>query len=122
MVTNRLDWEKALDPHILSLLKVDLISRGYDALDLYEILRLTVEKASDVSEVKEGRSRWMALRASLVTGDAREAVDLLVKPANVAEDRTRELAQNEVEVTSGILEVGKTEGRLRHLRTRQSSI
>ena len=121
MVTNRLDWEKALDPHILSLLKSDLISRGYDALDLYEILRLTVEKASDVSEVKEGRSRWMAACASLVTGDAREAVDLLVKPANVAEDRTGELAQNEVEVTSGTLEVGKTEGRLRHLRTRQSS-
>ena len=52
MLTNRLDWEKNLDPRILSCLKKqDIIFEPYHALDLLEILKLRVEKALDVSPV-----------------------------------------------------------------------
>lgn len=70
MVTNRLDWEKDLFLRILSLLESDLISGAYDALDLYEILGLRVEKALDESEAEEGASHRMAACASLATGAA----------------------------------------------------
>lgn len=45
-LTNRLDWEKTLDPRILSFLKkTDIIFEPYDALDLLLILKLRAEKA-----------------------------------------------------------------------------
>jgi cell division control protein 6 len=48
LLTNRLDWEKTLDPRILSFLKkTDILFEPYDALDLLEILKLRVEKALD---------------------------------------------------------------------------
>ena len=44
LLTNRLDWEKTLDPRILSFLKkTDIIFEPYDALDLLEILKLSVK-------------------------------------------------------------------------------
>jgi len=52
LLTNRLDWEKELDPRILSFLKKnDIIFEPYDALDLVALLKLRVEKALDVSKV-----------------------------------------------------------------------
>jgi len=120
MLTNRLDWEKALDPRILSFLKKsDFIFEPYDALDLYEILKQRVEKALDERKVEEGALRRIAAYASRETGDARKAVELLVKAAKVAEDTTGKLAGEEVEVAAETLEVDKTGELIRALATQQ---
>ncbi|GAI92930.1 unnamed protein product, partial [marine sediment metagenome] len=63
--------------------------------------------------------RRIAARASRETGDARKAVELLVKAAKLAEDTTGRLTQKEVEVASRTLEVDKTEELIRSLATRQ---
>jgi len=120
MLTNRLDWEKALDPRILSFLKkTDFIFEPYDALDLYEILKLRVEKALDTNKVEEGALRKIAAYASRETGDARKAVELLVKAAKVAEDTTGRLTQREVDTAAETLEVDKTEELIRALAAQQ---
>ena len=80
MVTNKLNWDKMLDPRILSVLKkTDMLFEPYNALDLIEILNLRVEKALDKSKVDEAAVRKIAALASRETGDARKAVELLFK-------------------------------------------
>lgn len=89
------------------------------ALDLYEILKQRVEKALDESKVEEGALRRIAAYASREMGDARKAVELLVKAAKVAEDTTGRLTQKEVEVAADTLQVDKTEELIRALATQQ---
>ncbi len=120
MLTNRLDWEKALDPRILSFLKkTDFIFEPYNALDLYEILALRVEKALDKSKVEEGALRRIAAYASRETGDARKAVELLFKAAKVAAETSGQLTLTEVEIAAETLEVDKTEELIRALAAHQ---
>ncbi len=78
LLTNRLDWEKTLDPRILSFLKkTDIMFEPYDALDLLEILKLRAEKALQTDKVDPAALKKMAAYASRETGDARKAVELL---------------------------------------------
>jgi len=119
-LTNRLEWEKNLDPRILSVLKkTDLIFEPYDAMDLVEILRLRVEKALDVSKVDEASIAKIAAYASRETGDARKAVELLSKAVNVAEETSGRLTEVEVDVAERSLEVDKTEVLIGSLATQQ---
>ena len=54
VLTNWLDWEKALDPRILSFLKkTELIFEPFDASDLLEMLKLRSEKALRQERVDE---------------------------------------------------------------------
>jgi len=119
-LTNRVDWEKTLDPRILSVLKkTDLIFEPYDAKDLVEILKLRVEKALDATKVDEAAIRKIAALASRETGDARKAVELLAKAVKVAEDSSGRLTENEVDVADQSLEVDKTEELIRSLAVQQ---
>ena len=119
-LTNRLEWEKNLDPRILSVLKKqDMIFEPYDAMDLLEILRLRVEKALDPAKVDESAIRKIAAYASRETGDARKAVELLAKAVKVAEDSSGKLTENEVDVAEHSLEVDKTEELIRSLALQQ---
>jgi cell division control protein 6 len=89
LLTNRLDWERTLDPRILSFLKkTDIIFEPYDALDLLEILKLRVKKALHQDKVDEVALKKMAAYASRESGDARKAVELLTKAVRVAEETT----------------------------------
>lgn len=119
-LTNRLDWEKALDPRILSVLKkTDMIFEPYDALDLVEILNLRVEKALDTRKVDPGAIRKIAAYASRETGDARKAVELLAKAVKVAEETTGRLTEQEVDVAEHRLEIDKTSELIKSLATQQ---
>lgn len=119
-LTNRVEWEKTLDPRILSVLKkTDLIFEPYNAGDLLEILRLRVEKALDAAKVEEAAIRRIAALASRETGDARKAVELLAKAVKVAEDSTGRLTEREVDVAEQSLEVDKTEELIRSLASQQ---
>ena len=120
MLTNRLDWEKTLDPRIFSFLKKsDLIFEPYDACDLLEILKLRVEKALDKSKVDLGALNKIAAYASHETGDARRAVELLVKSVKIAEETTGILTETEVDLAAQTLEIDKTEELIKTLASQQ---
>jgi len=120
LLTNRLDWEKTLDPRILSFLKkTDIIFEPYNAIDLLEILNLRVEKALDRKKVDEGALKKIAAFASRETGDARKAVELLTKAVKIAEETTGRLTESEVDIAADMLEVDKTEELIRALAPQQ---
>ena len=109
LLANRLDWERTLDPRILSCLKkTDIIFEPYDALDLLEILKLRAKKALRKGKVKEAALKKIAAYASRETGDARKAVELLAKAAKVAEESSGYLREKEVDVAETQLEIDKT--------------
>ena len=109
LLTNRLDWEKTLDPRILSFLKkTDIIFGPYDALDLLEILKLRAEKVLRSNKVDPGALKKVAAHASRETGDARKAVELLAKAVRVAEETTGYLGEKEVDIVEHRLEVDKS--------------
>ena len=120
LLTNRLDWEKTIDPRILSCLKkTDIIFEPYNAHDLLEILKLRTEKALDRTKVDEGALKKIAAYASRETGDARKAVELLTKATKIAEDTTGRLTETEVDHAEERLEIDKTEELIRTLATQQ---
>ena len=120
LLTNRLDWEKTLDPRILSFLKkMDILFEPYDALDLLEILKLRVEKALDKKRVDLAALRKVAALASRETGDARKAVELLAKAVTVAEETTGHLTEHEVDIAEQRLEVDKTVALIKALAVQQ---
>jgi cell division control protein 6 len=120
LLTNRLDWEKTLDPRILSFLKkTDILFEPYNALDLLEILKLRVEKALDKTKVDIAALGKVAALASRETGDARKAVELMAKAVSVAEETTGRLTEKEVDVAESQLEVDKTVALIRALASQQ---
>ena len=120
ILTNRLDWEKALDPRILSFLKkTDIIFEPYDALDLLEILKLRSEKALRKDKVDQAALKKVAAYASRETGDARKAVELLAKAVKVAEESSGYLTVKEVDIAEDRLEVDKSEELINTLATQQ---
>ena len=120
LLTNRTQWEKDLDPRILSFLKkTDILFEPYDANDLLEILKLRVKKALDRNRVQRAALNKMAAFASRETGDARKAVELLSKAVKIAEETTGVLTEKEVDIAEERLEVDKTEELIRSLATQQ---
>jgi len=121
MLTNRLDWEKNLDPRILSFLKKsDLIFEPYNAMDLLEILNLRVEKALDIKKVDPVALSKIAALASRETGDSRRAIELLIKAVRVAESEgSGRLSEKEVDIAEDSLEVDKSQELIRSLATQQ---
>lgn len=120
MLTNRLDWEKNLDPRILSFLKkTDIFFEPYNAIGLFEILHLRVEKALDKSKVEEAALNKIAACAARENGDARKAVELLSKTVKVAERTTGCLTLDQVDVAEYQIEIDKTEQMINALATQQ---
>jgi len=120
LLTNRLDWEKTLDPRILSFLKkTDIIFEPYDALDLLEILKLRSEKALRKDKVAQASLKKVAAYASRETGDARKAVELLAKAVRVAEETSGYLGEKEVDIAETRLEVDKSTELINALATQQ---
>jgi len=120
LLTNRLNWEKTLDPRILSFFKkTDILFEPYDALDLLEILKLRVEKALDSQKVDLAALNKVAALASRETGDARKAVELLSKAVTIAEEISGQLTEKEVDLAEQRLEVDKTVALIRALATQQ---
>lgn len=120
MLTNRLDWEKTLDPRILSFLKkTDMVFEPYDAVDLLEILNLRVEKSLNKNKVSQGALNKIAAYASRETGDARRAVELLVKAVKISEESSGVLTELEVDKAAQTLEIDKTEELIKALATQQ---
>lgn len=121
-LTNRLEWEKTLDPRILTVLKKqDMLFEPYNADDLLKIVSLRVEKALDVEKVEEVAVRKIAALASRETGDARKAVELLAKSVKIAEESTGILTDVEVDLAERSLETNKTEELIKSLAYQQKT-
>jgi len=84
--SNRLNWQETLDPRIKSFLKVnELLFEPYNAVDLKRILSIRVEKGLNPKMIEEGVVDKIAAVSSTTHGDARKAVELLRKSAEMAE-------------------------------------
>jgi len=84
--SNKLNWRDNLDPRILSFLKIrELLFNPYNAVDLQHILRIRVKKALVQDSVEPGVIEKIAALSSHDHGDARQAVDLLARSAELAQ-------------------------------------
>jgi cell division control protein 6 len=115
-----LDWEKTLDPRILSFLKkTDIIFEPYDALDLLEIPKLRAEKTLRKNKAAPTALKKVAAYTSRETGDARKAVELLAKAVKVAEETSGRLREKEVDIAEHRLEIDKSAELINALATQQ---
>jgi cell division control protein 6 len=84
--SNKLNWRDNLDPRVLSFLKIrELLFNPYNAMDLQHILRIRVNKALAPESVEPGVVEKIAALSSHDHGDARQAVDLLARSAELAQ-------------------------------------
>ncbi len=84
--SNKLNWQENIDPRIKSFLKMnELFFAPYNAHDLRKILALRIEKALNPKMVENGVLEKIAAVSSRTHGDARKAVELLSKSAQMAE-------------------------------------
>ncbi len=106
--TNRLNWENSLDARTKSCLKKnDIIFNPYHALEIRQILELRIAKALDQSRVDEAAIARIAAVSSKDSGDARKAIELLMKSSYLAERAGGNLTVSEVEEAEKALEYEK---------------
>ena len=85
--SNRLNWSDNLDPRVKSCLKLrEMIFQPYDAESLQRILDIRVSKAMRTDRIGAGVIQKIAALASQQHGDARKAVNLLRRSADIAEE------------------------------------
>lgn len=86
--SNKLNWTETIDPRVKSFLKInEMVFNPYNALDLRKILALRIEKALYPGGIAEGVVEKIAAVSSRTHGDARKAVELLCKSAQLAEKK-----------------------------------
>ena len=96
--SNKLNWRDNLDPRILSFLKIrELLFNPYNADDLQHILRIRVRKALAPNAVEPGVIEKIAALSSHDHGDARQAVDLLARSAELAQAAGSSISLNLVD-------------------------
>ena len=84
--SNRLDWKDNIDPRIKSFLKInELLFEPYNAYDLNKILSIRIKKAINLDMIEAGVIEKISAISSRNHGDARKAVELLSKSAQLAE-------------------------------------
>lgn len=86
LVSNKIDWPNHLDPRVKSFLRsASLFFMSYNAVDLQQILKIRVDRALHRQAVEEGVIGKIAALSSREHGDARKAVTLLSRSAQLAE-------------------------------------
>ena len=91
--SNRLNWIENLDPRVKSCLKLrEMIFQPYDAESLRKILDIRVSKAMRADRIQDGVIAKIAAMASQQHGDARKAVNLLRRSADLAEEQRRPIS------------------------------
>ena len=84
--SNRLDWKDNIDPRIKSFLKInELLFEPYNAYALNKILSIRIKKAINLDMIEAGVIEKISAISSRNHGDARKAVELLSKSAQLAE-------------------------------------
>jgi len=84
--SNNLNWQDNIDPRIKSFFKVnEILFDPYNAFDLKKILSIRIKKALNRKMIQKGVVDKIAAVSSRTHGDARKAVELLSKSAQIAE-------------------------------------
>lgn len=92
LASNKIDWPSQLDPRVKSFLRNnELLFKPYNAEDLQHILQIRVKRALHPGTVKDGVIEKIAAMACREHGDARKAVTLLSKSADLAEKKGSKL-------------------------------
>ena len=111
--SNKLNWQENVDPRIKSFLKLnETLFEPYNAFDLQKILSIRIRKSLDKRMIQKGVVEKIAAISSRTHGDARKAVELLSKSAQIAERQgalittdTVEMALEEIESDKYLLMV-----------------
>lgn len=108
LISNKLDWTDNLDPRVSSFFKKeDLYFRPYNAVDLLAILKLRVEKSLNKDMVEDGVIEKIAAYSSREHGDARKAVALLAKAAQMAEEKNSKITIDCVDLAESAIDKDK---------------
>jgi cell division control protein 6 len=84
--SNKLNWQDNLDPRIKSFMKInEILFDPYNAFDLQKILSIRIKKALNGAMIQKGVVEKISAVCSRTHGDARKAVELLSKSAQIAE-------------------------------------
>ena len=84
--SNKLNWQENIDPRVKSFLKInEILFDPYNALDLEKILSIRIGKALNRKLIERGVVEKISAISSRTHGDARKAVELLSKSAQIAE-------------------------------------
>jgi len=84
--SNRLNWQENIDPRIKSFLKLnEILFDPYNAIDLEKILSIRIRKALNKKMIQEGVVQKISAVSSRTHGDARKAVELISRSAQIAE-------------------------------------
>jgi cell division control protein 6 len=87
-ISNVLNFKDELDPRVCSSLsEEEMVFPAYNATELYDILKARVDFAFEKDVVTEGALRLCAAIAAKENGDARRALSLLRKAAEIIERR-----------------------------------
>ena len=123
-ISNILNFKEDLDPRVLSsLCEEELVFPAYNALELYDILHSRAEMAFHENVYEEGALRLCAAIAAKENGDARRALSLLRKSAEIVERGCKEkLTQDAVLFAQNELEKDTTEEFIKNLPVQQKII
>lgn len=87
-ISNILSFKDDLDPRVVSsLCEEEIVFPAYNARELYDILKARCDLAFNEGVVQEGALRLCSALAATESGDARRALSLLRKAAEIAERR-----------------------------------
>jgi len=84
--SNKLNWQENIDPRVKSFLKInEILFDPYNAVDLKKILSIRIKKALNRKMIQQGVVEKISAVSSRTHGDARKAVEILSKSAQIAE-------------------------------------
>lgn len=97
--SNKLNWQENIDPRVKSFLKVnEILFDPYNAVDLRKILLIRIKKALNRKMLRKGVLEKIAAISSRTHGDARKAVELLSKSAQIGEREGTAVTMDVVDV------------------------
>ncbi len=98
-ISNKIDFKTRLDSRSKSsLCEEELVFRPYNAMQLCDILKQRAQEAFlDAGIVEESAYRLAAAIAASENGDARYALSLLLRAAELAEKHAKKVSDREVE-------------------------
>ncbi|TFG19814.1 MAG: AAA family ATPase [Promethearchaeota archaeon] len=123
-ISNILNFKEDLDPRVLSsLCEEELVFPAYNAIELYDILQSRAEMAFHEGTYDPGALRLCAAMAAKENGDARRALSLLRKSAEIVERGCRaKLTQEDVLSAQNEIEKDTTEEFIKKLPVQQKII
>lgn len=122
-LTNKVDWDKFLESNVKSVMKMPkVLFNTYNAFELQKILKIRVKKALDENKVDEGVIEKIAAYSSRESGDARKAVELLIKACHIAENNAGYVKIRYVDEAEEMLEREKTIEAISTLATQQKLV